>query len=92
MGRPRPAVAVPSSALRKGAGGDHVFVLAPGADGQPRVQQRRVETGPLLGDEVVILAGLATGERVAAAGSFKLRDGALAAVGNEPAGGRTPAR
>jgi membrane fusion protein (multidrug efflux system) len=36
------------------------------------------------GDEVLILAGLAAGERVAASGSFKLRESALVAIANPP--------
>jgi membrane fusion protein (multidrug efflux system) len=85
VGRPRAAVAVPLSALRKGAAGDHVFVIAPGQDGRPRAHVRRVESGAMLGDEVVLHAGVAAGERVAASGSFKLRDGALVAVDDGPA-------
>jgi membrane fusion protein, multidrug efflux system len=73
----RPAVAVPASALRKDPGGDHVFVLAADRDGNTRAHERPVEVGALLGDEVVILGGLAAGERVAASGSFKLRDAVL---------------
>ena len=34
----------------------------------------------MLGDEIVILAGLSAGEQVAASGSFKLREGVLVAV------------
>ena len=34
--------------------------------------------GPQRGDLVVITSGVRVGERVAAAGSFKLRDGVLA--------------
>jgi membrane fusion protein (multidrug efflux system) len=37
----------------------------------------------MLDDAVVIEAGLSAGERVAASGSFKLRDAALVAVANE---------
>jgi membrane fusion protein (multidrug efflux system) len=36
----------------------------------------------MLGDEVLILQGLAAGEQVATSGSFKLRDAALVAVSN----------
>jgi membrane fusion protein (multidrug efflux system) len=80
VGPERTAVVVPVSALRKGPGGDHVFVLAAGQDGKPRSHVRKVVTGPVLGDEIVILDGLAAGERVAASGSFKLRDAALVAI------------
>ena len=68
------------SALRKGPSGDHVFVIANGKDGKPRSQVRKVLVGPVLGDEVVILDGVKSGERVAASGSFKLRDAALVAI------------
>jgi membrane fusion protein, multidrug efflux system len=80
VGPERTAVVVPVSALRKGPSGDHVFVLATAKDGKPRSQIRKVIVGPVLGDEVVILEGLAAGERVAASGSFKLRDAALVAI------------
>ena len=73
-------VVVPVSALRKGPGGDHVFVLSATDDGKTRAQLRRVSSGPVLGDEIVILDGLTPGERVAASGSFKLRDAVLVAV------------
>jgi membrane fusion protein (multidrug efflux system) len=83
VGPPRTAVAIPASALRKGPGGDHVFVIAPAGDGKPRAHARRVETGTMLSDEVLILSGLSLGDRVAASGSFKLRDGVLVAATND---------
>ena len=86
VGPERTGVVVPVSALRKGPSGDHVFVLAPGKDGKPRAQVRKVAVGPVLGDEIVILEGLAAGERVAASGSFKLRDAALVAITPDSAG------
>jgi membrane fusion protein, multidrug efflux system len=70
-------VAVPVNALRKGPGGDHVFVLEEDPAGQLRAALRPVEAGPVIGDLVAIDAGLEAGDRIAAAGSFKLRDGAL---------------
>jgi membrane fusion protein (multidrug efflux system) len=88
IGPTRDAVVVPASALRKGPGGDHVFVIAPAKDGKTRAQLRLVTAGPVLGDEIVIVDGLAAGERVAASGSFKLRDAALVAVA-EPAASQT---
>jgi membrane fusion protein, multidrug efflux system len=74
------ALAVPTSALRRSPGGDHVFVLAKDAEGNLRAQLRRVQAGPALGDEVLIEHGLEAGERIATAGSFKLRDTALVAI------------
>lgn len=88
VGPLRNAVAVPVSALRKGPGGDQVFVIAPGEDGKTRAYVRPVDSGAILGDEVVILAGLSAGERVAASGSFKLRDGVLVAIAGDPKGDR----
>ncbi|TDR44876.1 membrane fusion protein (multidrug efflux system) [Tahibacter aquaticus] len=82
----RSAIAIPASALRKGPGGDHVFVLATDAQGQTRAQQRLIQVTAQLGEEVVIESGLAAGEKIAAAGSFKLRDAALVAVAEAPAG------
>lgn len=88
VGPPNTAVAIPASALRKGPGGDHVFVIAPGSDGKTRAHLRPVESGAMLGDEVVIHAGLSAGEQVAASGSFKLRDAVLVAIAGGPEGGR----
>ena len=53
---------------------------------------RPVQSGEVLGDEVLIHAGLAAGDRVAASGSFKLRDGAPVAVSGDPAAGPDAAR
>lgn len=80
VGPPAMAVAVPVSALRKGPGGDHVFVVAPDQHGKTRASLRPVRGGAMLGDEVLIQSGLASGEHVAASGSFKLREAALVTV------------
>lgn len=80
------AVAVPVSALRKGPGGDHVFVVESAPDGKSRAQARGVQAGPMLGDEVLILSGVKAGEQVAASGSFKLREGVQVAIA-APKGG-----
>ena len=89
VGPPRRAVSVPVSALRRGPAGDHVFVVAPGKDGKPRAQVRPVQSGAILGDEVLILDGLSPGEQVAASGSFKLRESVLVAVASNTAAGGT---
>ncbi|MGQ0811053.1 MAG: efflux RND transporter periplasmic adaptor subunit [Nitrospiraceae bacterium] len=87
VGPPRKAVAVPVSALRKGPGGDQVFVIDLDKDGKTRAHVRQVESGTMFGDEVVIHAGLSGGERVAASGSFKLRDAALVAIAGDSENG-----
>lgn len=79
VGPPVPAIAVPVSALRKGPSGDHVFVIAGTADG-PRAQLRHVRAAAATADEVVIENGITAGERVAASGAFKLREGARVAI------------
>jgi len=80
VGETRAAVAVPIVALRRGPAGDHVFVLSPDSAGNTRAHVRRVVSGPALGDQVIILEGLAAGEQVAASGSFKLREAVLVQV------------
>lgn len=77
VGDPVRAVAVPVSALRKGPEGDHVFVIAPDEQGHPRARLRPVRAGDVLGDDVLVLEGLAPGDRVATSGAFKLREGVL---------------
>jgi membrane fusion protein, multidrug efflux system len=71
------AVAIPINALRKGPAGDHVFVVAKDDKGKLRARVKPVVSGPVLGEEVLILSGLDPGDAVAATGSFKLRDEAL---------------
>ncbi len=86
---PRPVLAVPLAAVRRAAYGDHVFLIGPAAAGEkgPRAQQRFVRTGPVVGTDIVILGGLATGDRVATEGSFKLRQGSLVQVESGKAAG-----
>jgi membrane fusion protein, multidrug efflux system len=72
-------VSIPVSALRKGPGGDHVFLIAADSTGKSRAHEQPVQTGPVLEDEVVVLHGLTPGQRVATSGSFKLREAVLVA-------------
>lgn len=73
-------VSIPVSALRKGPGGDHVFVILPDSGGKPRAHDQPVQSGPVIEDDVVILAGLKPGQQVATSGSFKLREFVLVAA------------
>ena len=84
VGSLRKAVAIPASALRKGPGGDQVFVIELDKSGKTRAHVRPVESGAMLGDEVVIHAGLSASEQVAVSGSFKLREAALVAIAGSP--------
>jgi membrane fusion protein, multidrug efflux system len=78
------AVTIPVSALRKAPTGDHVFVLEDAGDGLSRAHVRQVQAGPVVGDEVVGVAGLDAGEQVAASGSFKLREAVLVSIAGAP--------
>jgi membrane fusion protein (multidrug efflux system) len=82
VGTPRESVVIPASALRRGPGGDFVFVIREDEQGKSRAHQRTVQVAALSGDDVVISDGIEAGERVAASGSFKLRESALVAVAN----------
>jgi membrane fusion protein (multidrug efflux system) len=87
VGSLRQAVAIPASALRKGPGGDQVFVIELDKSGKTRAHVRPVESGAMLGDEVMIHAGLSAGEQVAVSGSFKLREAALVVIAGSPEDG-----
>jgi membrane fusion protein (multidrug efflux system) len=72
-----------------------VFVIRPDEQGRPRAWMQSVNAGPTAGGLALIQEGLEVGERVAASGSFKLRDGVLVAFTPPPADaqkgqGRTP--
>lgn len=73
-------VSVPVSALRKGPQGDHVFVIEPDSAGKPRAHLRTVQSGPVLGEEVIVYEGVKSGEQIATSGSFKLREAVLVAI------------
>ena len=73
-------VSIPVSALRKGPGGDHVFVILPDSGGRARAHDQPVQSGPVVDDDVVILSGLKPGQHVATSGSFKLRESVLVAT------------
>jgi membrane fusion protein (multidrug efflux system) len=73
-------VSIPVSALRKGPGGDHVFLILPDSSGKTRAHDQPVQSGPVVDDDVVILAGIKPGQKVATSGSFKLRESVLVAA------------
>lgn len=62
---------------RKGSCGDQVFVIESDRENKQRAHVRQVESGTMIGDDIVVYSGLTAGERVAASGAFKLRDGVL---------------
>ncbi len=85
VSEPSTRVAIPSTAVRRAPFGDHVFMVVPGEGGAMRAKQTFIKLGPTVGTDVIVIEGLAAGDKIAAAGSFKLRDGASVQVG--PPGG-----
>ncbi|MGL4398052.1 MAG: efflux RND transporter periplasmic adaptor subunit [Hyphomicrobium sp.] len=85
--KPREAVLVPLTAVRRSPDGQHVFVIVD-EGGKKRARVRPVETGAVQEGEIVVSKGLQAGEVIAASGSFKLRDGLAVAteVPASPAG------
>jgi membrane fusion protein (multidrug efflux system) len=87
VGEQQNVVLAPITSVRRDAFGASVYVLRPaeeGARARERAEHRAVTLGPPQQDLVIITAGLKPGDRVAANGSFKLREGVL--VNAVPAG------
>jgi membrane fusion protein, multidrug efflux system len=85
---PMPTLFVPVTAVRRAPYGQLVYALVE-EDGKLRARQRIVQTGPVQGDDIAVLSGLAEGEVIAGAGSFKLREGLLVQA-DKPADGQQP--
>jgi membrane fusion protein, multidrug efflux system len=66
-----PRLVVPQSALQVDQSGYYVLVV----NDQHKVEQRRVQTGPSLGTDVVVTSGLKEGEKVIVDGVQKVRPG-----------------
>lgn len=78
---PREFVTVPSVAIRRSAYANSVFVITSGEKDEARAHQRYVTLGQTIGEDVIVLKGVEAGDRIAAAGSFKLRDGVKVMIG-----------
>lgn len=87
LGEATAVVTAPPTAIRHAPFGDHLFVIEPDPKKPDdlRARQRFVKLGGAAGDRVIVLDGLKVGERVAADGSFKLREGALVKAAAERA-------
>jgi RND family efflux transporter MFP subunit len=74
---PSPALIVPASAVRAGAGASRLFVVS-----GDRVEERVIALGDAVdGDRLEVTGGLKAGERVATSNVAQLTDGARIAVG-----------
>ena len=79
---PLPSLFVPLTAVRRAPYGEMVYVLVE-EEGKLRARQRIVKTGAVEGGDIAILDGLTEDDLIAAAGSFKLREGLLVNVAAE---------
>jgi len=72
-----PVLVIPATAVLSAPYGDSVFVVTPVATGSTNLiaQQKFIRTGRTHGDFVSVETGLNAGDRVVAAGVFKLRNG-----------------
>ncbi len=71
------AVAIPAEALRRTPEGSLAFVAEKDASGQLRAKQRMVQVIRSIGNDVALLSGVKSGERVVTIGSFKLMPDSL---------------
>lgn len=86
----RDLVSVPQTAISYSLYGDSVYVVVEkgkGKDDKPdlAVERRFVKVGDRRGDEIAILDGVKTGERVVTSGQIKLRPGAAVVIDNSVA-------
>ena len=84
------AVTVPQAAVRQGTSGTYVWLL----DAENKARQRKVVSGPSIGDSVTITSGLKAGETVVTEGGDRLTEGGkvqtaatAAKAADRPAGG-----
>ena len=78
---------LPASAVRKTNFGASVYVLndaEAGASAPYRAARKEVTVGGVDGSDILVIGGLEAGERVAAIGAFKLQDGLLVHVVDQP--------
>ena len=88
LGDEAKAVTVPASAVQRNPSGTYVWTVA--ANGTASIQP--VATGPRLADRIIIVRGLAGGERVVTDGQFGLSPGARVTIaGNGPTSPRLKA-
>jgi membrane fusion protein, multidrug efflux system len=82
LGQTRHVLTLPRVAITYAPYGDSVFLISE-ADGKHTVQQRQVQTGPAIGERVVVEQGLKDGDLVVMTGQVKLRNGAQVNIDNK---------
>ena len=85
--REDPVLVIPATAVLSAPYGDSVFIVTPDKSGSTNLvaQQAFIRTGRTRGDFVSVESGLKTGDRVATAGIFKLRNGVNVRENNDVA-------
>lgn len=83
-----PTITAPLTSLNRINGVYFAFVAEAGPSGGLVARQRQVTVGPVVGNDYVILSGLAAGERLIVSGIQKIAD--QAPVQEAPAGGAPP--
>lgn len=71
--REEPRLVVPQAALQVDQSGYYVLIV----DGQHKVEQRRLKTGPNLDTNIVVTSGLSEGDKVIVDGVQKVRPGQM---------------
>jgi len=76
---------VPNAAVQRGPKGLFVWVVK----SNNTVEARPIETGPSMGDQTIVTAGIAEGDRVVTGGHYKLKPNATVSISNpqQPATG-----
>jgi membrane fusion protein, multidrug efflux system len=95
LGKSRPVVSLPASAIAYAPYGDSVFMLGdlkdPHGQSYRGVTQQFVKLGASRGDQIAVLSGVEPGQEIVTSGAFKLRNGAAVRVHNEVQPGNDPA-
>ncbi len=91
------AIVVPQEAVIRDERGTSVFVAVTGSGGQTIAERRAVEVGPNAGDRIVLLSGVASGDRIIVSGQTSLTDGDVVRATERraaavPASGETASR
>lgn len=88
-------IMIPSTSIQYAPYGNSVFVIESMRDPDGKeyegVREQRVELGRSRGDQVAVLSGLKSGERIATSGTFKLRQGAAVKIVDTVQPGNNPA-
>lgn len=74
------AILIPLEALQIGQDGQFVYIFDPGTS---TVEYRSISTGPVYGDRVMIIKGVALGEKVVTNGQINLQPGAKVFIKEE---------